>query len=55
MKDNTMLVCGKIVHAASTTDTGKIVLGGGVRLPVKTSDTGKITLGGGVRLPVKSA
>ena len=43
------------VRAASTADTGKIVLGGGCRLPVKTADTGKIVLGGGCRLPVKTA
>ena len=42
-------------RSVKTADTGKIVLGGGVRLPVKTADTGKIVLGGGVRLPVKMA
>jgi uridylate kinase len=33
-------------------ETGKIVLGGGFRLPVRTTDTGAIRLGGGFRLPV---
>lgn len=41
--------------ARQTADSGKIVLGGGVRLPVKTADSGKIVLGGGVRLPLKTA
>ena len=43
-----------LVTPASTADTGKIVLGGGCRLPVKTADTGRIVLGGGCRLPVKA-
>ena len=38
-----------------TADTGKIVLGGGFRLPVRTADTGTIRLGGGFRLPVRGA
>jgi hypothetical protein len=38
-----------------TTDIGKIVLGGGFRLPVRTADTGAIRLGGGFRLPVPGA
>jgi len=53
-----MLFCTKIAvdaSSASTADTGKIVLGGGIRLPVKTADAGKIVLGGGIRLPVKTA
>ena len=38
---------------SNTTDAGKIVLGGGFRLPV--ADASKIVLGGGFRLPVAKA
>jgi hypothetical protein len=38
-----------------TIDMGKIVLGGGFRLPVRTADTGAIRLGGGFRLPARGA
>jgi len=58
-----MLFCnkvqaGKIESApaqagSQTVDAGKIVLGGGFRLPVRTADTGTIRLGGGFRLPVR--
>ncbi len=40
---------------SDTVDTGKIVLGGGFRLPVRTADAGAIRLGGGFRLPVRTA
>jgi len=60
-----MLFCsksnaGNINHAPveaniPTIDIGKIVLGGGFRLPVRTADTGAVRLGGGFRLPVRSA
>ena len=54
------------VHADTTTDSpvqadirtidnGKIVLGGGFRLPVRIVDNGTIRLGGGFRLPVQGA
>jgi len=36
-------------------DNGKVVLGGGFRLPVRTVDNGTIRLGGGFRLPVQGA
>jgi hypothetical protein len=45
----------KIVTSASTTDTGKIRLGDGYRLPASTADAGKIRLGGGYRLPIQGA
>jgi hypothetical protein len=35
----------------SSTDQGRIRLGGGFRLPATTPITAKITLGGGFRLP----
>ena len=38
---------------SNTTDAGKIVLGGGFRLPA--TDASKIVLGGGFRLPVAKA
>ena len=38
-----------------TVDCGKIVLGGGFRLPACTVDKGTIRLGGGFRLPVRRA
>ncbi len=60
-----MLFCsksdaGKTNHAPveaniPTIDIGKIVLGGGFRLPVRTADTGALRLGGGFRLPLRSA
>ena len=54
-----MLSCansaGKADMPASTTDAGKIRLGGGYRLPASTADAGKIRLGGGYRLPVQGA
>ncbi len=34
---------------ATTTDAGKIVLGGGFRPAAQTKDAGKIVLGGGFR------
>jgi hypothetical protein len=40
---------------AATADAGKIVLGGGFRLPATTADAGKIVLGGGFRLPAATA
>ncbi len=40
---------------ARTTDTGKVVLGGGFRLPASVADAGKVRLGGGFRLPVRKA
>ena len=70
-----MLFCTTIFapgrKPATTTDTGKIRLGGGYRLPETTvdiaklsggerrasatADAGKIRLGGGYRLPVQDA
>lgn len=60
-----MLFCSKVkageTNAAPaqtdtrTADTGKIILGGGFRLPVRTADNGTIRLGGGFRLPVRGA
>ncbi len=35
--------------------SGKIILGGGFRLPIQTVDTGAIRTGGGFRLPVRTA
>jgi hypothetical protein len=50
-KESAMLFCEAVAAAnASTTDAGKITLGGGYR-PASTKDTGKIILGGGYRLP----
>jgi hypothetical protein len=60
-----MLFCSKseagtMNHAPAeanipTIDIGKIVLGGGFRLPVRAADSGAIRLGGGFRLPIRSA
>lgn len=36
-------------------DAGKVVLGGGFRLPATTTDKGAIRLGGGFRLPASVA
>lgn len=35
----------------STKDSGRIILGGGMRLPVAKPAVSKIVLGGGMRLP----
>ncbi len=39
----------------STYDSGRVIIGGGIRLPaakpVATSDAGTVILGGGIRLP----
>jgi hypothetical protein len=50
-----MSFCTKSDTAVQTADAGKILLGGGFRLPVTTADTGKIRLGDGFRLPVRGA
>jgi hypothetical protein len=60
LQEITMLFSNKTESAtvqadARTTDTGKVVLGGGFRLPASVADAGKIRLGGGFRLPVRKA